>query len=187
LRGEGGQERSDLAPDRVGGAPGGFSEQGFEFGEDLLDGVEVGTVFREEEELGAGGADGAPHGLSFVAAEIVDDDDIARLERRDEDLLDIGEEAVAVDRPVDDAWSGDAIAAERGEEGQRASPALRRRGDELLASRCPATQGRHVGLGPGLVDEDQPRRVKPALIELPLPPPSRHVGAILLGGEQRFF
>jgi hypothetical protein len=83
----------------------------FEFGEDQLYRVEVGTVFRQEEELGVGRADGAPHGPSFVAAEIVDDDDIARLEGRDQDLLDIGEEALVVDRPVDDACSSDTIAA----------------------------------------------------------------------------
>lgn len=50
-----------------------------------------------------------------MAAEIVDDDDIAGIEGRDEDLLDIGEKAIAVDQPVDDARSGDAIAAVRAE------------------------------------------------------------------------
>ena len=86
--------------------------------------------------------------LSFVAAEIVDDDDITTLEGRDQDLLDIGEETLAVDRPVDDTGRGDAIAAERGEEGQRTPPALWHLGDEPLAPRCPAAQARHVGLGP---------------------------------------
>jgi len=37
-----------------------------------------------------------------VAAEIVDDDDVTGPEGRDENLLDIGQEAVAVDRSVDD-------------------------------------------------------------------------------------
>ena len=34
---------------------GGFAQQGLELGEDLLDGIEVGRVGRQEEELGAGG------------------------------------------------------------------------------------------------------------------------------------
>jgi hypothetical protein len=54
------------------------------------------------------------------------------------------------------------------------------------AQRAPVAP-RHVGLGPGLVDEHQATRIKPALIFLPLLPPAGHVGAILLGGEQAFF
>jgi hypothetical protein len=43
----------------------------FELGEDLLDRVEIGTVWRQEEEFGADAADGLANGLSLVAAEIV--------------------------------------------------------------------------------------------------------------------
>jgi hypothetical protein len=57
---------------------------------------------RKEEQFGAGYPDGATNGLAFVAAEIVDDDDIAGPQRRHQDLLDIGKEAFAVDRSVDD-------------------------------------------------------------------------------------
>jgi hypothetical protein len=46
---------------------------------------------------------------------------------------------------------------------------------------------RHIGLGPGLVDEDQASRINPTLIGLPLRPPARDVRAILLGGVQAFF
>ena len=37
----------------LGGALVGFSGQGFELGEDLLDGVEVGRVLGQEQGLGA--------------------------------------------------------------------------------------------------------------------------------------
>ena len=174
-------------PDGVGASPCGLTQQGFELGEDLLDGVEVGAVFGEEEELGAGGTNGAAHGLSFVATEIVEDDDVALLEGRYQDLLHVGPKALAVDRPVDDAGRVDAIAAQRGEEGYGSPTSLRHFAQELLAARCPAAQRRHVGLSPGLIDEDEPRGIKPALICLPPLTPSRHVGTILLGGEQCFF
>jgi hypothetical protein len=39
---------------------------------------------------------------------------------------------------------------------------------EPLADRRPAPQWCHVGLGPGIVDEDEASRIKPALIFLPL-------------------
>jgi hypothetical protein len=45
----------------------------------------------------------------------------------------------------------------------------------------------HVGLGPSLVDEDQPFGVKPALIFLPSLAPTGDVGAILLAGAQALF
>jgi len=49
---------------------------------------------------------------------------------------------------------------------------------------CPA---RHVGLGPSLVDEHQPPRVKPALMLLPPGATTGDVGAVLLAGAKVFF
>jgi hypothetical protein len=45
----------------------------------------------------------------------------------------------------------------------------------------------HIGLGPGLIDEDQPLRVEPALIPLPALTPPFYVGPVLLGRVQAFF
>jgi hypothetical protein len=53
----------------------------FELGEDLLDWIEIGTVGRQEEQAGAGCANGTAHGALLVAAQIVDNDDVAGLER----------------------------------------------------------------------------------------------------------
>jgi hypothetical protein len=55
-----------------------------------------------------------------------------------------------------------------------------------VAAQCPAAQRRHVGLGPGLVDEDQTRRVKPVLIRLPPRPAPRHIRTKLRRCEQCF-
>lgn len=51
---------------------------------------------------------------------------------------------------------------------------------------CPATQGSHVGLGPGFVDEDQPLGVNPALVLFPLFAPSCDLGTELFGGKNGF-
>jgi len=64
----------------------------FELGEHLFDGIEVGAVGRQEDEVGAFGSDDGASGLAFVAAEVVQDDDIARGESRGENLLDVEEE-----------------------------------------------------------------------------------------------
>jgi hypothetical protein len=65
--------------------------------------------------------------------------------------------------------------------------AIRHFGMEPLTNGCPAAQWCHVGLRPGFVDEDEPGRIKPALILLPLLAPSRDLWPELLGGQNAFF
>jgi hypothetical protein len=58
---------------------------------------------------------------------------------------------------------------------------------EPLAARAPAADRRHIGLDPGLVDEDQPSRIEAALIFLPLSPPARDVRTALFAWQNGFF
>jgi hypothetical protein len=184
---EGIEEGSDAFPGCFDGSFVGLSEQCFELGKDLFDGVEIGAVGRQEDELGTGAADGLADGLAFVAAQVVHDDDIARAERWHQELLDIGEEGLAVDGAVEHAGRVDPFMAERSEEGQRLPFTVWHLGHEPLPARRTAVRAGHVGLGPGLVDEDEPLGVKPALILFPLRPPARDPRTILLAGEQAFF
>jgi hypothetical protein len=187
LRSEAREQSADSSPSGVDGPLGGFAEQGLELGEDLLDRIEIGTVGRQEEELGAGSPDGSSDGFTLVTAEIVEDDDVAWPEGGHEDLLDIGEEALAIDGTIDDAGRGEPVVAQGSEEGERAPAAVRRFGDQPLAARRATMATGHVGLGPGLVDEDQAGRINPALVLPPLSPSPRDVGPILLAGVQAFF
>ena len=47
----------------------------------------------------------------------------------------------------------------------------------------PAARARHVGLGPSLIQKNQPLRREFALVGLPEPALAGHVRAVLLGGE----
>ena len=187
LRREGSEKLTDCCAEGFKGACGGFAQEMLELGEDLFNGVQVGRVFRQEEQFGAGCADELAHGLAFVAAEIVHDDDVTRLQGRDEDLLDVGSKAVAVDWAIENPWSVDPVVAQRGQEGRGLPVAVRDLGREPHAAGCPAPQRRHVGLGPGLVDEDQALRLDPALILCPLRPPVGDVGTIAFAGDHAFF
>ena len=158
-----------------------------ELGEDLFDRVQVGRVFWQEEELGAGGSDERPHRLAFVATEIVHDDDVTFAQRGQEDLLDIGSKALAVDRPLKQPRCIDAVMAQGGQEGRGLPVAVRDLGDETLAAWRPSAQRRHVGLGPGLVDEDQALRLDFILILDPLRSPPRDVGSIAFASHHGFF
>ena len=87
--------------DGFDGAHGDLAQEVLDLGEDLLDRVQVRRVFRQEEELGAGGADELAYNFGLVTAEIVHDYDVAGMKRGDEDLFDIGPEALTVDGTVE--------------------------------------------------------------------------------------
>lgn len=84
-----------------------------DLGEGLFGGVEVRGVGWQIPEPCAGGLDHLADGGRFVRAEIVHDHDVAGFEHRHEQLLDIGPEALTVDRSVEDARRGKAVAMQR--------------------------------------------------------------------------
>jgi hypothetical protein len=79
------------------------------------------------------------------------------------------------------------IMPQSGHEGDRLPFPLRDVADQSLATRATAAEADHVGRDRGLVDKDQSRRIKIALLSNPAPTPSRHVGSVLLGCPQAFF
>jgi hypothetical protein len=105
----------------------------------------------------------------FVASEIIDDDNGARPDSRHKYLLDIGQGAFSVDRAIDDAGAS-----------MRTEPSLPAARLSVHGHACT----RHVGLGPGLVDEDQASSINQPLILYPLRPTFSDVGTILLAGAQ---
>ena len=150
-------------------------------------GFRSGEYFGRKKSLAPAARMSCAHGLALVAAEIVHDDDVAWAQRGDEDLLDIGSKALAVDRPLEKPWRVDPVMAQGGQEGRGLPAAVRDLGDERSAARRPSPQRRHVGLGPGLVDEDQALRIDAILILCPLRPPPRDVGTIAFASHHAFF
>jgi hypothetical protein len=164
-----------------------FSEQRFQLGEHLLDGIEIGTIRRQEEKVRADSADGPAHGVALVAAEIVHDDDVAGLERWYEELLDIGFEAFAVDGSIKDARRVDPVVPQGRKECECLPMAVRRLSAQALPSRPPAMGADHVGFCPGLINEDEAGGINLSLMPFPACPSARDVGPVLLGRQQRFF
>ena len=165
----------------------GLSQQSFELGEDLLDRIEVGRVFRQKDEASPDIADRSSHGLSLVGAEIVEDHDVAWLQRRHEELFDIGVEALTVDGPVEQAGRVDAVVAQGGEESRGLPLALRDLVDEPFSPWRPAALAGHIGLRRGFIDEDQPPRVDEPLIGSPSFAVATYVRAILLACDKGLF
>ena len=164
-----------------------LSHEVFEFGEHLFDRIEIGTVGREEQEPCSGTLDDLPDRVALVAAEVVHDDNVAGVEASEQDLLDIALEALAVDRPVKHARCRDPVASKGSQERHGLPVAMRDVGHQPLPFQAPAPDGGHVGLGPGFVDKDQPRRINPALVFLPPAAASGDVRSFLFAGVVCFF
>lgn len=125
-----------------------------------------------------------------MAGEVVEDHHVARLERGSELGLDPGLEDLTVHRTVDHPGRGQAIVAQRGDEGLGAPVTERSLHPQPLASARATPQAGHLGGGAGLVDEHQPFRAAahPRLAMVTPDPPRTHdVSAIGLAGQQSFF
>ena len=59
--------------------------------------------------------------------------------------------------------------------------------NQSMAQFGPAVEPDHVGLGPGLVDEDQPARVQLRLVPAPFRAGLGDVRSILSGGPERLY
>ena len=84
-------------------------------------------------------------------------------------------------------WCVDPIMAQCSQEGRGVPMAMRNLGEKPHTAWLPAAQRRHIGLGPGLVDEDQTLRRDLVLIFGPLRPPSCDVGTVALPSHHGFF
>ncbi len=137
--------------------------------------------------MGACRANGGSNGLTLVAAQVIDDDNVAGFEGGNEKLLHIGGEADGVDGTIEDRRGVDPVMAKSGQEGHGFPMPVRRFGFEPLSPAAPSVGPRHVGLGPGLVDKDQASGIDLSLIALPALAPPRHVRPVLLAGQHAFF
>lgn len=181
------QEFSDASPCCFDGSFIRLSDECLEFCEHHLDWIEVGTVWRQEEEVRADIPDRISGGFSFVASQIVEDDDIAGFQSWHQALPDPCCKGDAIDGAIEDEGGNDAVAAQTGQKGQRLPVTVRNFRDERLSALTPAAGARHVGLDPGFVDEDETVRIKPMLMGLPSHPEPGHLRTILLACHQRFF
>ena len=132
-------------------------------------------------------ASSASVGGSFVATEIVHDDDVTSMQGRDQNLFDMGLECLAVDRPVDHPRGCDPVMAQGGHKGHSIPMSKWSPADQAFAPRSPAPQRGHVGLGPSLINKYKVLEVNPALLRLPAPALAHHVRPVLFTGQRGFF
>src|SRR6266496_1730476 len=64
-------------------------QNGFQFGEGLLNGREIGRIRRQKQKTTSSGFNGLSHAGSLVNAQIIQNDDLPRLQTGGEHLLNV--------------------------------------------------------------------------------------------------
>ena len=93
---EGVEDFSNAVPEVVPGSFCGFAQQGLEFGEGHLDGVEVWRVWRQVEQGCVSGLDQGADTLKLVGWQVIHHHDVARRKGWNQHLFDIGQEGLAI-------------------------------------------------------------------------------------------
>jgi hypothetical protein len=119
---------AEQGPEGLDGPAAGCAEDGFQLGEAEFDGIEIWAVRGQIHEGRAGARNRAADAGDFVDVEVVRDDEVPGVERGDENLFDVGQEAGAVNGAIEDARRGQAGDAERGKERTGLPPRAARRG-----------------------------------------------------------
>ena len=175
----------DGIPEAIAGALSGLSEQRLEFGESLLDRIEIRTVGRQVEQLGAAAFDRLLDAGDFVAGQIVQNDDVPRAQGRSEDLPNIGAEDVAVQGAVQHLGGGNAGGAQAGHQGGGFPVTMRHWGEQTQGAS--AQSPGHVSCRRGLIEKHQALRIKGGLASNKGMAGFGHVRTLLLGSVQAFF
>jgi len=125
-----------------------------------------------------------------MAGQVVQNDDVAWLQRGGELCFDIDLEDLLGHRSIDDPGGGQAVAAQAGDEGLGFPMAKRRASLQAAAALRSAAQPGHFRGCCRLIDEDQPMGRLPhgwLTIEPPSPPCLAHIIAPALRRQQLFF
>ena len=137
---------ADGLPEFLIGSGGGLSDQRLELREGHFDRVEVGAVWRQEEEPRTDVAHGFGRAGALVARQVVEDDHIAGTQGRHQLGLDIEVEHFPIHRSVYHPRGIEAVMAQGTDEGLGAPMPERRVIDQALPARGPASSLGHVGL-----------------------------------------
>lgn len=131
--------------------------------------------------------DGLANALDLVSRQVVHDDDVARLQGGDKELLRPGLECLTIHGTIQRHGCGEAVVAKCCEERGCAPMAVRRFHQEPVTDGTAATAAHHVGCEAGLVDEGETVDVEGGLLFHPIFTRCLDVGPVLLGCVKGFF
>lgn len=159
----------------------------FEFGKGHFDRVEIGAVGGQITYRRASGLDEFFDRRHFVRGEVVEDDDVSRVEFGAEHLAQINRENIAIDDSLDEKWRGDPVMAQRGQKGGALPVAVKLRAVAAFSRQGSSVAAGHLGVHARFINEDEPGHVPRGLVRLPLLAFEDKIRPVLFGGARRFF
>jgi hypothetical protein len=90
-----------------------------------------------------------------MTAKIIHDNDVPNLQGRTQNSLYIKKEDFPIHGAIDDPWGRDPIMTQSGYEGQSLPVTMGNKSLEPLSFPAPSAGSGHIGLDPGLVQEDE--------------------------------
>lgn len=126
-----------------------------ELGERWLDGIKVGTVGWQVAQFNAGGPENLFDGLHLVRGQIIQDQHVARMQARQQRLLEIHQENLGIDRPVHQKWSDDPFVTQGSQKRRTLPVTVWNRAQAAFAPGASTIEAGQLGIQACLVDEDQ--------------------------------
>ena len=163
------------------------AEEGLQFGEGLFDRIEVGAVGRQKSQERSSLLNRRADLGLFVGGEIVEHDDVARSQRRHQDLLDVGVEGGGVDRSIEHGRGRQLGGAERGDHRVRLPMAAGRVIRDPGAARTARVAAQQVRRDARFIHEDVVASIMDRERRPPLPAGGRNIRATLFVGVYGFF
>ena len=163
------------------------AEERFEFGEGLLDRIEVRAVRRKELQECAGLFNRDADIRLFVRGQVIEHDDIAWAQCGDEDLLDVGAEGVGIDGPIEHGRRGQLGGTKRGDDRMRLPVAARRVIADARAAKAPRVTTDQISGDARLINEDVLSPIVEWQRVMPAAPGRGDVRATLFVGVYGFF
>src|SRR5271169_1329983 len=176
-----------IVPQFLDAAVFGAAQQLLELGERQLNRIQIRTVRRQVEHARPSSLNHLCNASALMAGEVVHHHNVTWLESPNQYLLHESLKHIPVDGSIDSGCATHAGVIQRGDERRGFPVSMWNFGDQAFSPRGAASQPRHVGLGPGLINEDQLGRIKSQLAHPPCGTGLRHVRTILLGGVDRLF
>lgn len=181
------QRRADGVPKHIARATARFPEDRFQFPKCVFDRIQIGTVFRQKPEARPDVFNRTAHRRALVTRQVVQDDDVPGGQRRDEDLLDVGEEARAINRAIKHGRRGEARHAKRSEKRRRMPAPVGRMIGYPGAVETTPIPPHQVGPHATFIEKHQPRGIEAGRRGVPGESRERDVSAIVFGRAYRFF
>ena len=181
------QRDRDEFDDLVEAARSRGAQKRFQLRKREFDRIEIRAVGRQKPKARADTFNRRLYLRLFVHRQVVEDDDIARPQGRDEHLLDVREKRGIVDWTIEDGRCENAIDAQSRHDRVGLPVSVGRVVAQSQTARAAAVAPEQIGGDAGLVNEDVATRVVQRQRVLPSPPGGRDISASLFVGEYRFF